>query len=350
MKSTVGEIADLVGGTVIGDRTVPITGLNGIREAGAGELTFLADPRYTGFLKTTQAAAVIVYAGVTEGGKTLIQVPDPYQAVGVLLHWIQQATVRHPRGIHPTAVIGEDVRLGEGVALGAHVCLEDGCVLGDRTVVYAGAYVGTGAALGADCLIYPNVTICDSVRIGDRCIIHPGAVIGADGFGFAVVGGRQTKIPQVGTVVIGDDVEIGANTTVDRATFGETTIGEGTKIDNIVQIGHNTRVGEQTIICGKAGVSGSTIIGDRVTIAGGVGLAGHLEVGDGASIGAYSGVSKSIKPGQKVFGYPAVEHTRAKRMYAALRQLPDTLRYIRVLERRIAKLEGKPNAEAEDDS
>ena len=245
-------------------------------------------------------------------------------------------------------MIGEDVEMGNHVAVGALVCIADGCRIGDGVTLYPGVYVGHGSEIGTGTLIYPNVTIREGTRIGKRCVIHAGAAIGSDGFGFASVDGKHEKVPQVGTVSLGDDVEVGANSAVDRATFGTTIIGEGTKIDNLVQIGHNVRVGKHTVVCGNAGIAGSTVVGDRVTIAAGAGIGGHLEIGEGAVIGAYSGVSKSIKPGRAVFGYPAVDYSRSKRIIAAQRQLPDLVRTIRTLEKRVAELEGQLDGKAED--
>ncbi|MCP4640184.1 MAG: UDP-3-O-(3-hydroxymyristoyl)glucosamine N-acyltransferase [bacterium] len=350
MNTTVNEIAALVGGTVVGNGAIPITGINGIRQAASGDLTFLADTRYVNFLSSTHASAILVRQEIERADQALIQVDDPYMAVAVVLKRIQADNARPPEGIHPTATIHPSVELGEGVAVGPYVTIEEGCQVGARTHLYAGVVIAHSSVVGADCVLHANVVFREQTVVGDRCIIHAGAVLGSDGFGFASLDGKHEKIPQVGTVVLGNDVEIGANTTIDRATFGQTVVGEGTKIDNLVQIGHNTRIGKHTVICGNAGIAGSTIIGDRVTIAAGAGIAGHLEVGDGAVIGGYSGVSKSVRPGQKVFGYPAVEYGRSKRMHGALRQLPDALRQMRTLEQRIAQLEGQLNGTAEDDS
>lgn len=350
MNKTVAEIADLVGGTVIGDTDTPINGINGIRHAQAGELTFLADRRYAAYLGSTKASAVLVSPEISQSDKALIQVPAPYVAMAAILKQIQRESARHPKGIHETATVSESARLGANVTLGPHVYVGENTVIDSNTIIYPNVYIGAGCRIGKGCLIYPNATLREDTVVGERCTIHSGAVLGSDGFGFANMDGRHEKIPQVGQVVVGDDVEIGANTAIDRATFGQTVIGNGTKIDNLVQIGHNTRIGKDTVICGNAGIAGSAIIGDRVTIAAGAGIGGHLEVGDGAVVAGYSGVSKSVKPGQSVFGFPAVEHARAKRMYAALRQLPDVLRQMRTLTERVAELEGQLHDQTEDDS
>ncbi|MCC6486770.1 MAG: UDP-3-O-(3-hydroxymyristoyl)glucosamine N-acyltransferase [Candidatus Hydrogenedentes bacterium] len=351
MNTTVGEIAALVGGTVLGDASVRITGLNGIREAMPGELTFLADSRYLRHLETTQAAAVLGSRELRDASIPIIQVDDPRQGILRVLLRIQQDLERAPEpGMHAAALIHPCVTLGKGVVAGPHVVVEEGAVLGDGVVLHAGAYVGRDATIGPGTVLHANVTVCSRVTIGARCVINHGAVIGSDGFGFARHGNVQIKIPQVGTVILGDDVEVGANSAIDRATFGATVVGDGSKIDNLVQIGHNVRIGKNCIVCGNAGIAGSTVLGENVTIGAGAGLTGHIEIGDGASVAAYSGVTKSVPPGCTVFGYPAVELERGRRMQGSLRQLPDALRRIKALEARCAQLEGQLHGTPEDDS
>ena len=350
MKASVAEIAELVQGKVLGDKTVEITGFNSIRQALPGDLTFVADSRYASYLERTEATAVLVPRNITHPARTLIQVANPYAAFAAVLTRFRPSATHHPEGIHPSAVVGENVRIGENVALGAHATVADKAEIGDGATLYAGCYVGHGAKIGADCLLYPNVVIRENVTLGARCIVHGGAVIGADGFGFLPAQQGHQKIPQIGTVVIEDDVEIGANTTIDRATFGQTLIRRGTKIDNLVQIGHNVETGEHCIICGNAGISGSAILGNRVTIAAGAGVAGHIEVGDNVTVAALSGVTKSVPAGRVVSGFPAIDHDREKLIKAGTRMLPEALRRIRTLERRLAELEGKLDGTAEDNS
>ncbi|MCX7886505.1 MAG: UDP-3-O-(3-hydroxymyristoyl)glucosamine N-acyltransferase [Verrucomicrobiae bacterium] len=339
MQLTAGEIAQLIGGEITGNPAQLITGVAGIREAQPGDITFIANPRYHAALKTTQAAAVIVARDAkVEFNRTLIRVDNPVAAFTEVVQRFMPPPVKHPPGIHHTAVIAPDVQLGKDVSIQPHVVIEAGTIIGDRTVIGAGTYVGTGCHIGNDCLIHPNVTIREYTRIGHRVILHSGVVLGADGFGYEEVEGKYRKIPQVGIVEIGDDVEIGANTTVDRARFGKTRIGRGTKIDNLVQIAHNCVIGEDCIICGLAGMAGSTIIGNRVTLAGQVGLAGHLTVGDNSTIMAQAGVTKDVPPNSVMLGSPAYPHTETKQIMIALRRLPDLQAKVRELEKLLARL------------
>lgn len=342
MNKSVGEIAGLVGGVVFGDAAVRVTGLNGIQEARSGDLTFVSNRKYAPFLDTTRASAVLVTGDLRSSRMPVIEVKNPYLAfVQVIQAHAAEFEPRHPSGIHPTAVIGQGVVLGRDVALDAYVRLGDGCVLGDGVVVYSGVHIGAGSTIGERTVIYPNVTIREGVLVGARCILHAGVVLGSDGFGFAPVQGVWFKIPQVGNVEIGDDVEIGANSAVDRATFGSTVVGRGTKIDNLVQIGHNVRIGEHCVISGMSGIAGSTVIGNHVTIAAQVGIIDHLEIGDNVQIAARAGVTSSIPAGQVVSGFPAVEHAKAMRMVAGMRRLPEWPRRLRDIERRLEAVEGR---------
>lgn len=346
MNKSVGEIAGLVGGTVFGDPEVRITGINGIQQAGPGELTFVSNRKYAPFLDTTQASAVFVLPGLRSPRMPVIEVKNPYIAfVQMIQECAAEAKPCHPIGVHPTAVIGRNVLLGKDIALDAHVRVSDDCVLGDGVIAYSGVYIGAGSVIGADTVIYPNVTIREGVSIGARCVLHAGAAIGCDGFGFAPLGGKWFKIPQVGNVVIGDDVEIGANTAVDRATFGSTVIGRGTKIDNLVQIGHNVRIGEDCVISGMSGIAGSTTIGNHVTVAAQVGVADHMEIGDNATIAGRSGVMSAIPAGQTVSGFPATDHAKAMRIVAATQRLPELPRRVRELERRLDAIEERVERE-----
>ncbi len=339
MDLTVAEIARLVDGVVVGNDAVRITGVNGIREAANGDISFIGSAKYLKHLATTRAAAILVERGCTGSDRPLIQVDDPYRAFVVVLSRLELETRLHPRGIHPGAIISDRAAIGADAGIDALVRIEDDAVIGDRAVLYSGVYIGRGVHIGADTVLYPNVVVRDRVRIGDRCIIHGNATLGSDGFGFAPVAGRQVKIPQVGTVIVGDDVEIGANTAIDRATCGETVIGNGTKIDNLVQVGHNVRIGEHCAISGGVAIAGSATIGNRVTIGGLTGIAGHIEIGDGATIAARSGVTKSIPAGALVSGFPAEDHHTMRRFLAAQKHLPGALRRIRELEERIRQLE-----------
>jgi UDP-3-O-[3-hydroxymyristoyl] glucosamine N-acyltransferase len=339
---TAREIAKIVGGELVGNPDQPVTGVAGIREAQSGDLAFIASPKYYSALKTTQAAAVIVARDAkVEFSGALIRVDNPVQAFTQVVMRVMPPPVKFAPGVHPTAVIAPTAKLGKDVSIQPHAVIEPGAVIGERTVIGASAYIGHGCTIGADCLLYANVTLREYTVLSNRVILHPGVVLGADGFGYENINGKNQKVPQVGIVEIGDDVEIGANSAVDRARFGKTRIGRGTKIDNLVQIAHNCVVGEDCIICGMAALAGSTILGNRVTLAGQVGLAGHLTVGDGAIIMAQSGLNKDVAPGALMFGSPALPHNEAKRVVAAIKHLPDTLAKLRELERLIAELQAK---------
>jgi len=341
IRKTLNEIAQLIDGEVIGDGSVVITGISGIREAEEGDLTFLANPRYAPLMDTTKAAAVITSREIASAPKPAIRTSNPSMAFAKVISILMPNDQKYPIGIHPAAVIGKNVKLGQDVALQPYVVIDDDAVIGDRTIIYAGSYIGYRAKIGCDCLIYPNVAIREKVEIGNRVIVHSGTVIGSDGFGFATVDGEHHKIPQIGSVLIEDDVEIGANVAIDRARFGKTVIGRGTKIDNLVQIAHNVIVGEDSIIIAQAGISGSTVIGKHVTIAGQAGLVGHITIGNNAILAAQAGVTKSVPANMCVSGYPARPHDEAKRLNAFVSRLPQIADELKKLEEKVNKLEKK---------
>lgn len=341
IRKTLKEIAKLIEGEVVGDENAIITGVSGIKEAEAGDLTFLANPKYLHLMNTTKATAIITSHEIKTAPKPIIRTDNPSLAFAKMVSFLAPNAQEHPSGIHPMAVIGQNVKLGRDVALQPYVVLDDDVEVGDRTVIYAGCYIGHHAKIGADCLIYPNVAIRERVKIGNRVVIHSGTVIGSDGFGFATLKGVHHKIPQIGTVEIEDDVEIGANVTIDRARFGKTLIGRGTKIDNLVQIAHNVIVGENSIIVAQTGISGSTTIGKGVTLAGQAGLVGHITIGDNAVVAAQAGVTKSVPPNTCVSGYPAKPHDKAKRINACVQNLPELFKAVKQLEEKISELERK---------
>jgi UDP-3-O-[3-hydroxymyristoyl] glucosamine N-acyltransferase len=248
---------------------------------------------------------------------------------------------KHFSGIHSTAILGKNVSLGKDAAIGPYVVIEDGVSIGDKTVIYSGCFIGQNSKIGSQTLIYPNVSIRERVSIGSRVIIHSGTVIGCDGFGFVTVEGKHHKIPQVGTVEIGDDVEIGANVTIDRARFDKTVIANGAKIDNLVQIAHNVCVGENSIIVAQVGISGSTTLGKNVILAGQVGVVGHINIGDNAVVMAQSGVNKSVPSGTMVWGYPAKPAETARRVNACVQNLPRLYNTVSELKKKIEGLEKK---------
>jgi UDP-3-O-[3-hydroxymyristoyl] glucosamine N-acyltransferase len=343
---TVEEIASWLNGEVVGDRNVEISRVARIEEAGAGDLTFLANPKYERHLATTRAAAVLVSKQqdlrpyTDHGSLTFIKVEDPYVGFLRVLDRLTPRIDPFPEGIHPTAIVAKTATVGKNVVIGAYAVIDEGAVIGDNTKISHGCIIGREARIGADSLLYPRVTVYHQCRIGNRVTIHSGTVVGSDGFGFAPKpDGTYEKIPQLGIVVIEDDVEIGSNCTIDRATIGETVIRRGVKIDNLVQIGHNCTVGENTVIAAQTGLAGSTKIGKQVMVGGQVGFAGHMEIADRSIIMAQSGVTKSLtKPGETYFGYPAKEIKKAHRIEAALRNLPDLIREVRELQQRLAQL------------
>jgi len=341
-RRTVGEIATAIGGEVIGDPDIEIRGVAGIREAAAGDLTFLANPRYEKHLESTGASAVIISSEMSPGavnGRALIVVDNPYGGFARVVGLFEQKESLPGRGVHSSAVVAESAALGDGITVGPAAVVAENVTIGDRTAVCAGVYVGPGVTIGADTIVYPNVTIKGSSVVGSRVIIHPGAVIGSCGFGFAREGDDHRKIPQIGRVVIEDDVEIGANVCIDRATVGATRICRGTKIDNLVQIGHNVVIGEGSIVVAQVGISGSTEVGKHVVLAGQAGLAGHIVIGDNAMVAAQSGVTRSVPPGERVSGYPAQKHSRSKRLLACWQRLPALFKKVTEIERRLRKIE-----------
>ena len=338
MEKTLAELAQILDGEVLGDDSVIIKGVSGIKEAQEGEIAFLANPKYFSLINQTQASAAITSRQVNESPKPLIRTENPSLAFAQTVNIFAPFNTECPKGIHPTAVIGKDVRIAQDVAIQAYCVIEDGAEIGEGTILYSGVYIGQHSKIGAKCIIYPHVSIRERVKIGNRVIIHNGSVLGSDGFGFAKVQGMHQKIPQIGTVVIEDDVEIGANVTIDRARFDKTVIGRGSKIDNLVQIAHNVAIGENSIIVAQAGISGSTVIGKNVTLAGQAGLVGHITVGDNAIVAAQAGVTKSVPSDTCVSGYPAKPHQVAKRINAYIQKLPQLFQKVAELEQRIAGL------------
>ncbi|MFH2138438.1 MAG: UDP-3-O-(3-hydroxymyristoyl)glucosamine N-acyltransferase [Candidatus Omnitrophota bacterium] len=343
MEKTLKEIAQLIDGTVVGNESIVITGVCGIKEAKEGDITFVANPKYVSLMDNTFASAIITTVDVKKSPKPLIVTENPSLAFAKLLSLVSPNESMRFKGVHPTAILGKNVKLGKDVSIHPYVVIEDDAAIGDRTVLCCGVFVGSNAKIGNDTIIYPHVSIRERVDIGSRVIVHNGTVIGSDGFGFATVKGVHHKIPQIGTVIIEDDVEIGANVTIDRARFNKTLIKHGTKIDNLVQIAHNVVIGENTIVVAQAGISGSTIVGKNVTIAGQAGVIGHISIGDNAVIAAQSGVTKSIPENSCVSGYPAKPHKKAKRINACVQKLPDLYKLVSKLEEKIATLEAALN-------
>jgi len=335
------KLARLVKGTVVGDKSKTIMGISGIQEAGPTDITFLANIKYKSLLDRTKAGAVVVSNEIDDDKIRIpqIRVENPSLAFVKIVESFSPPELTFYKGIHPTAVIGADVKIGKEVSIQAYAVIQDGCEIDDGTIIYPGVYVGHGTKIGKNCAIYPRVVIREFSSIGNNVIIHSGAIIGSDGFGYATVEGVHHKIPQIGVVIIEDDVEIGANTTLDRARFEKTIIRKGAKIDNLVQIAHNVEIGENSIVISLTALAGSTVVGRNVTIAGQVGISGHLSVGDNSLIAARAGVTKSVPPNSMISGFPAQSHKRELDLQAKLRRLPETTQRVRDLTDRIKQLE-----------
>lgn len=309
MEFTVNTIAALAGGSVEGNGEAPITGFAKIEEAGPGALTFIANPKYAHFIYETKATAVLVGKDFATDGPVLpalIRVADPYATLAILLSKLQPS-LQLPVGVEEPCKVAADVVVPETSYIGAFSYISPGVKIGERVKIFPGCYVGHGVEIGDDTTLRPGVKIYEGCIVGRRCIFHSGVVIGGDGFGFAPDENGYDKIPQIGNVVIEDDVEIGANTTIDRATFGSTRIGKGTKLDNLIMVAHNVQIGSNNVMAAQTGVAGSTKIGDWNRIGGQVGFAGHISVGSNNEFGAQTGIPRSVGDGKRMIGYPAVE-------------------------------------------
>lgn len=316
----IGEIVEFLGGEYSGTHQLSVAAVNTLGNAAADELSFLSNSKYAHHLRETKAGAVLVPKQVAGTDPRWIGVEDPYFAMSqVVTRWFAKRPLL--KGISPQASLAPTVRLGENVAVGAFATLGDGVTVGDNAVIFQGVSVEAGSSIGEQTIIYPNVVIYDGTVIGSRCVIHGNSVIGSDGFGFATSGGRHHKIPQLGIVRIEDDVEIGAGTTIDRAAFGETIIGEGTKIDNQVQIGHNVKIGKHCLLVSQVGIAGSTELGNHVAVGGQSGLSGHLKIGNDVQIGGGSAVVADTPDGSKVMGYPALPFRQFARREITLKRL-----------------------------
>ena len=321
MEVTVGQIASLVGGVVEGDSSAIINNYSKIEEGKEGCLTFLANPKYEHFIYETQASVVLVrkdFVAEKPLKTTLIRVEDPYATIAQLLN-MMSSMQQVKTGVEQPVYVSEGVNVPENAYVGAFTYLAQGVKLGQNVKIYPQCYIGDRVIIGDNVILYPGVKIYNDCVIGNNCILHSGVVVGGDGFGFAPENGVYKKIAQVGNVIIEDDVEIGANTTVDRATMGSTIVKKGVKLDNLIQIAHNVEVGEHTVIAAQAGIAGSTKIGSHNMIGGQCGFAGHITVGNNNQFGAQSGIPKSVGDGNILMGYPAVKHTDFARQSAFLK-------------------------------
>ncbi len=338
MKKKLEELAERVEGTVIGDGEVEISGVASIEEASSGEITFIGSPKYLPKLSETRASAVIVSKEVTRSDKPLLCVTNPYLAFVKLLILFSDKPYQS-KGIASNAWISPTATLGKETTVCPFVYVGDRCSIGDRVTLYPGVCIGEDSTIGEDSILYANVSIYAGTVIGKRVILHSGVVVGSDGFGYVKEGKRNVKIPQTGKVEIGDDVEIGANTTVDRATFGKTIIQDGTKIDNLVQVAHNVVIGEDSILCAQVGISGSTKIGNNVTLAGQVGVVDHTEIEDNVLVGAQAGVTHKLPANQGYVGSPAIPHREFLRVNAVFSKLPEMRKKLIEIEKRCKKME-----------
>ncbi len=338
MKKKLKELAQWVDGIVVGDGEIEISGVAAIEEARDGEITFIANPKYLPNLSKTNASAVIVSKEVTQADKPLLCVTHPKLAFAKILTLFSHKPYQ-PKGIDSNTWISPTAKLGKDLTLYPFVYIGDRCSIGDRVTLYPGVYVGEDSSIGEDSILYANVSVCSRTIIGKRVILHSGVVVGSDGFGYEKEGRKNVKIPQIGRVEIEDDVEIGANTAIDRATFNKTVIRRGVKIDNLVQVAHNVVIGEDSIIVAQVGISGSTKIGSNVTLAGQVGVVPQVEIGDNVMVGAQSGVTHDLPANQGYLGSPALPHREFLRAITTFPKLPEMRKTLIEIEKRLNKIE-----------
>ena len=340
MEITLKEIARILDGDIDGDADCLISGMAGIDRAGPGEITFVANPKYAKYIATTQASAIVCVPETIAPGKNLLKVANPYLAYAKALRFLNPAP-KECGTIDPGAIIANNVTMGNNVTVYPFVYIGEGCCLGDNVTIYPPCFIGKNASIGDDTILHPNVTIEERCTVGRRVIIHTGTVIGSDGFGFARDGAAYYKIPQLGIVQIDDDVEIGANNTIDRAALERTWIKRGTKTDNLVHIAHNVIIGEDCCVVALTGISGSTKIGDRVIMAGQSATVGHITIGNDVIVGARSGVSADVPDGQVVSGAPHMPHMQWLRVTGTLQKLPDMRRTLTQLTQKVEALEAE---------
>ncbi len=336
---TLGELAKYVGGRVIGDQNIEISSASTLGRSGKGDISFLVNNKYEKELKTTKASAVIVGQENPEIAVPLLVAEDPYYAfmqIMVLLHGHR----KHKKtGISPNADISDSAKIGNDCHIHNFATIDDDAKIGNGCIIYPGTHIGKAAQIGDDCIIYPNVAIYDGTKIGNRVIINANSSVGEDGFGFATHKGLHHKIPQIGIAVIEDDVEIGTNCAIERGTLGDTVIGQGTKIGDLVAIGHGTKIGHHCLIVAQVGIAGSTTLGNYCVLGGQVGVVGHIKIGNNVVIAAQSGVMRDTPDGAVIFGSPAIEANKAKRAYSLIEYLPDMRKTVRKLEKRLAEIE-----------
>lgn len=334
MRLTLRTLAEKLGAQIEGDATTLVVGVSSVEFAQEGDIVFAESPFYLRMAQRCPASAVIVWRDAPSIGKPLLRVDSPRQAFVQVLEMFAPCP-QHPQGIDLNAVISPDAELGDEVAIGAGCVIEAGARIGRGCVLYPLCYIGQQVKIGDGCVLYPNVTLMPGVKLGNRVIVHSGTVIGSDGFGYVTVDGIHRKVPHIGSVEIGDDVEIGANVCIDRAKTGVTRIGSGTKVDNLVHVGHNVQIGENCLLVAQVGIAGSSQLGRFVVLAGQVGVTDHVNIGDGAVVLAQSGVAGHLKGGQRYFGSPAREHSKQLRLMAYTARLPELFERVKLLEQRL---------------
>lgn len=346
MAFTARYISELLGGELVGNPEVIIEGPAKIEEAGPGQISFLGNPKYEPYLYQSKASAILVeknFESIMPVSSTLIKVDNVYQKLSTLMALFDENPSKCQKGISNLAFISEKATIGQNTSVGNFCVIKEGAIIGNNNCILDQVYIGENVVIGNNCLIYPGVKIHHNTVIGNNCIIHSNAVIGSDGFGFSMnAEGRYDKIAQLGKVVIGNDVEIGACTSIDRASMGETIIADGVKLDNLIQIAHNVRVGENTAIAAQSGIAGSTEIGAHCMIGGQVGIVGHIKVADRVIIQAKSGVASNVcKEGSKLYGYPAIDYQRYLKSYAYFKSFSEIVDKIRQLEKELDYLKNK---------
>ena len=338
IQKTLGELGEYLGGRVVGDPALVITGIAGLHDAGAGDVSYVLGEKNLTDLGKSDASAVIAPEALDFNEVPSVRVRSVPEAVEGAKR-LFRPPIEFPPGIHETAIISDAATIGDDVTIMPYVVIQEGAFVGDGTVIYPAVYVGHESVVGCHCLIYPNAVIRERVTLGDHSIVHAGAVIGADGFGFVAGEIPHRKIAQVGTVEVGESAEIGANTTIDRATLGRTSVGPGTKIDNLVQIAHNVAIDKDCLISSQTGIAGSTRVGANVILGGQVGVGDHIVVGDQVVVAAKSGVTKSAGPGQVLYGNPAGLRMEKQREAVSIRKLPELVKKVKDLERRLSEIE-----------
>ena len=340
MEFTAKQIAAYIGGEIVGDENATVSTFAKIEEGMPGALSFLSNPKYTAYIYDTQSSIVLVNSDFVPEKPikaTLIKTANAYESLAKLM-MLYESVKPQKRGISSMASVAESATIGENVYIGPFVYVGEKAVVGDNTIIEANASVGDGASVGSDCILYNNVTIYHGCKVGNRCILHAGSVVGSDGFGFAPGANGYDKIPQIGIAILEDDVELGANTCIDRATMGATVIKRGVKLDNLVQVAHNVVIDEHTVMAAQCGVAGSTKIGSWCMMGGQTGISGHIQIGNQVKVGGHSAIANSVKDGKAVMGYPAFDHTQFARASVVFKKLPEMYREMDTLKKEIESL------------